>query len=240
MPIAKHKLISDIEAQLHAGQPSDDSELDQKQIAHWVQIALHDLQRQEIVAEMKKGGGVPPIYVTRDTGLEMDEEAIADIDNNKQRFWITLTQDVLDLPYDRGIISVWDYDLNLLGKMCVGTIGMTRDLRFAAPSPDNRVWYRQGTKVFIEGINTDDIDFEPFMVDYVPKQDVVAMDDDDNILISDQLIPILMDTVIQRGKLELYGTQGDMASDGIDQKDTSYHLNIANPARQDQQNNQQQ
>ena len=239
MSITKHKLISDIEGQLLQGNPSDDSELSHKQIAHWIQMSINDLVKQEITAAMKKGDSIPPIYITRDVGLEMSEESVADIDADKQRFWVDLTQDVLDLPNDRGIVRVEDYDGNLIGKTNLEFLGVIRNLRFSKPSPDNVLYYRVAKKVFLEGLNTDDIDFNPFIVYYVPKQDVEVMEDDDIILVSDQLLPILTDTVVQKGKLMLYGTQADELNEGTDNKQVQYHTAISNPTRNQQTNEEQ-
>lgn len=239
MSISKFKLISDVEAQLFQGAPSDDSELSHKQIAHWAQTILHDLAKQEIVAAMKRGDSIPPIYITRDIGLEMSEESVADIDADKQRFWVDLTQDVLDLPNDRGIVRVEDYDGNLVSKTNLEFLDVVRNLRFSKPSPDNVLYYRVAKKVFLEGLNTDDIDFYPFIVYYIPKQDILAMDDDDLILVSDQLLPILVDSIVQKGKLQMYGTQADVANDGVDNKQIQYHTAIQNPTRNEPTTNEQ-
>ncbi len=234
MAITKFKLLSDIQLQLLQGNPSDDSELEFDQLAQWAQYHLHDLIRREIIAELKKGNMPPPIYITRDIGLEMSEENVTDISDSKQRFWIDLSQEVLDLPNDRGIVRVEDYDGNLLMKTSLDQLSMTRDLRFVKPTGNSVLYYRVGTKVFIEGFNTADVDFNPVIVYYVPKQDILAMGDSDEILISDQLIPVLIDLCVQRGKLQMYGTQADSANDGVDNKNIQYHTAISNATNNDQ------
>jgi len=59
---------------------------------------------------------------------------------------------------------------------------------------------------------------------------LITMDDEDEVLISDQLVPVLVDAVVQRGKLELYGTQPDESNNGRDNKAPVYHTQIASPA----------
>lgn len=231
MAITKARIISDIELALLQSNPSDDSELEKDQIAQWVQYHLHDLIRQEVTAEMKKGNGVPPIYLIREEGLEMSEEDVEGIADSKQRFWVDLTEDVLDLPDDAGIVRVEDYDGNLIMKTNIEQLSMVRDLRFSKPTINNVLYYRIGKKVFVDGFNTGDSEFNPIIVYFVPKQDVTAMEDSDEIIISDQLIPILVDLCVQRGKLELYGTQVDIANDGTDTKQVQYHTAISNPSR---------
>lgn len=226
----KEILLSDIELQLHQGAPSDDSELEIEQIAKWVQDHLNDLVRKEILDETAKGNPIPPIYIVRETALELTEEELEDMDNEKQRMYLELEDEVLDLPRDMGVLRVLDYDLNLIRKTSVENLEDVRSLRFAKPSQNNALHYREGKKIFIEGFNTADISFEPFIVDYVKKQNILELADDGEVLISDQLIPILIAAAVQTGKLQMYGTQPDEESDSKDTKKTAYHLAINNPS----------
>lgn len=229
MGILKGNLVSDIEAGILQGAPSDDSELEREQITQWVNDNLHDLVRREILGEQAKGKIIPPIYVFRENDLELQEETVSGIDNIKQRLFVELENEVLDLPNDGGLVRVLDYDLNLILKTSVEQLESLRDMKYARPGVNNTLHYRQEKKIFIEGFNTADIDFNPIIADYVRKQDVLAMEDDDEIIITDQLIPVLRNLCIQQGKLQMYGTQVDKTNDGVDYKDPSYHLSIANP-----------
>lgn len=234
----KLQFISDIELALTQGAPSDDLNLEQDQIAYWINDVLNDLKRKEIIAEKAKGKSIPPIYIVRETGLELTEEEVEDIDDENQRMYIELEGSVLDLPNDGGIVKVLDYDLNLIRKTSVEDLEDTKNLRFAKPSADNVLHYREGTKIFIEGLATSDIEYNPFIVDYVLSQDIIAMDDDDEILMSDQLANIVGAQVIATGKQQLYGTQIDESNDGTDSKNPAYHLMINNgdqPTNQPQQ-----
>lgn len=229
--MTKQELIGDIELQLLQGNPSDDSELEQDQIAQWIDYHLNDLIRREVIEEKKKGNPIPSVYIVREAALELQEEAVADIDDIDQRLYVTLTGEVLDLPRDLGVVRVLDYDLNLIQKTTVEDLEMIRDLRFAKPTADNVLHYRQGEKIFVIGFNTADIDFNPLIVDYVKKQNILSMADTDEVLITDQLVPLLIDLCVQRGKQELYGTTPDEENQGTDTKKTAYHTQIANPSK---------
>lgn len=233
--ITKAKLLDDIELQLLQSAPSDDSELSKVQVAQWVQYHLHDLIRREIVGEMSKGNMIPPIYIIREDGFELDEEAVVDMEDDRQRMWVELANDVLDLPRDSGLVQVLDYDYNLISKASLERMNLINSLPFAKSSPKNLLYFRQGKKVFVEGLQTSEITYTPIIVDYVPKQDILALDDTDEVIISDQLIPVLIDLCVQRGKLMLYGTQADQESDGVDYKKTAYHQQIANPSSNNEQ-----
>lgn len=238
MAYTKHQTISDIELKLTQAAPSDDLELEQEQIAFWVQQHLNELVAREIIEEKKKGNQIPPVYIVRDVALELNEESVADVDAEKQRIYVDLTDltdEILDLPRDGGIVRVLDYDRNLIRMSTVEDIEDTRNLRFAKPSQSNIIAHREGSILVIEGFNTADLDFNPIMISYVPKQDILSMADAGELKVTDRLYTILIDTVVQQGKLELYGTQADMTNDGVDPKQVQYHTAISNPAKQEQQ-----
>ena len=234
--ITKAKFIDDVFLQLLQGSPSDDENgLEKTQIAQWGTYHLNDLVRQEVIAELSKGNQVPPVYIVRDEARELSEEDVDGIDDLQQRMWVELTREVLDLPRDAGIVAVWDYDLNLIHKASIDRLHMLNLLRFAKPSPENALYYRVGKKIFVEGFRTADIDFNEIIVDYVPKQDIMALDDDDEILISDALIPMLVALTVQTGKQQLLGgTVADQENDGITKIVPAYHQQIGNPSKQQQ------
>jgi len=236
MAKTKENLISDVILQLTQSAPTDDIQIEELQIASWATDFINDLVKRECVAESKKGKSIPPVYITREIGLELTEEAVTDIDDKDQRMYLELTGEVLDLPGDTGVVKVLDYDLNLIHKTATEDLEIISKLRFAAPSSENPLFYREGTKIFIKGFATSDLEFNEFMVHYVKKQDVMAMNDEDELLLTDQLVNVLTDLLVERGKAELYGTQSDPASDGVDRKKNVYHTAIQNPARDDQDN----
>jgi hypothetical protein len=227
--ITKEVLIADVILSLNQGVVSDDSELEPEHVAHWINVHINDLIRKEIISEQSKGNMIPPIYIVRETALEMNEEDVDGVEDDKQRIWVDIEGEVLDLPRDMGVVRVLDQDGNLIRKTSIDNLEDTRHLRFAKPSLNNVLHYREGKKIFIEGFNTADLDFNELIVDYIPKQNVLELDDEDEILVSDQLLPLLIASVVQTGKLMLYGTQPDQDSDSSDRKDTAYHLAINNP-----------
>ena len=236
MAKSKWQLISDVTLQLTQSAPTDDLALEEDQIADWASDFLNDLVKRECVAELNKGNSIPPVYITRETGLELTEEELDDIDDEDQRMYLELEGEVLDLPKDNGIVKVLDYDLNSISKTSTENLEILNDLRFAKATSENPLYYREGTKVFIKGFNTADLDFNEFMVHYVQKQNIREMEDEDVIKATDQLVNVLVDLLVSKGKQELYGGQPDTMSDSVDRKRPVYHTAIQNPARQDQDN----
>lgn len=235
MAKTKEQLISDVVLQLTQSAPTDDIAIENLQLESWGTDFLNDLVRRECTSEMKKGKFIPSVYITRETGLPLTEEAIADIDDEDQRMYLELTGEVIDLPNDGGVVKVLDYDLNTISKTSTENLEVISDLRFAAPSSENPLYYVEGDRIFIKGFNTADLDFNDFMVHYVARQDLMTMEDTDEIKASDQVINVLIDLMVARGLKELYGGQPDTASDSVDRKQPVYHTAIQNPGRQDQQ-----
>lgn len=233
MAKSKEQFISDVILQLTQSAPTDDIAIEEDQIAAWGSDFLNDLIQREIVSEIKKGKSIPPIYITRETGLELAEESVADIDDEDQRMYLELTGEVLEVPGDRGIVKVLDYDLNLIHKTSTENLEILNDLRFSKPTLENPLYYREGQQIFIKGFNTADLEFNEFIVHYVQKQNLLTMGDEDEIKATDQLLNVLSDLTVQKGKLELYGTQPDTASDSVDRKTPVYHTAISNPTKND-------
>lgn len=172
--------------------------------------------------------------MVRETIAELSEET-SGVDDHYERMYFDLTGEVVDLWDDSGIVRVLAIAEDdskgyiFCHKVSNETIDMFEALRFAKPSDENLVWYRLGTRVFVQGLNTSDIEYNSFFVDYVKRQDILAMADADIVNVTDLILPELINRVVQRGKMQLYGTQPDVANDGNDTKSTQYHRAIANP-----------
>ena len=159
----------------------------------------------------------------------------ADTADHNQRMYFDLVGNVVDLFNDAGVVRVLTDEYDFVHKASLDTLDMFKHLRFAKPSTETLVWYRSGKRMFIEGLTTDEIYDNTFIVDYVQKQNILSMLDTDEVRISDILLPALIDRVVQRGKLQMYGTVPDVSNDGADVKQQMYHTAISNPSRGQQQ-----
>lgn len=224
--MTKGKIISDVELQLNQGDISDDSTLDKRQIAFWIDYELPSLIRTECDALIQLGKPIPPIYVIRETSLELDEESVAEVDDSRQRMFFDLEGEVLDLYDDLGVCRVITDEQDFVHKISTNSIDMFLKLRFARPSAEVLTWHRVGSRFFIDGLQTSDLEFNSFIVDYVEKQDILALEDSDEVRVSDLILPELINRVVQRGKLQMYGTTPDVGNDGKDLKQPVYHTAI--------------
>lgn len=230
----KQQLISDIELQLLQSAPSDDSELSKSQIAFWLSYELNGLVATECNEKLKRFEQIPSVYIKVANCQVPVTEDLPCGDDCADRIFVTLQAEVLTLNNDGGIVVIETDQRQQVHKASVQTLTLFNKMRFSKPSDENLIFYRVGNKIYIEGIKKPDIPFEELHVWYVPKQDVLSMANTDEVLASDLVLPELMNRVVQRGKLELYGTDADQENDGVDYKQPSYHLNIANPSEQQQ------
>lgn len=227
MSVTKAKLLSDIELQLSQGDISDDSAIDRRQIAFWIDYELPLLIRGECDALIQLGKQIPPVYVIRETSLELDEENVAEVEDKNQRMFFDLSGEVLDLYDDLGVVRVITDEQDFVHKISTKSIDMFLKLRFARPSAEVLTWHRVGSRFFIDGLQTSDIEFNSFIVDYIEKQDILELADDDEVRVSDLILPELINRVVQRGKLQMYGTVPDVSNDSQDVKPPVYHTQIA-------------
>lgn len=228
--VAKEKLIGDVILKLTQAAPSQDLALEQDQVAFWLTQEVNFLVTQEVLKAVNQGKTIPPIYVTRETCKQVTEEAVDCVDDEDERMYFAITGEVLDVEDDAGIVQVLTSDYQTIYKASTFRLPMFRDMRFTKPSTEVMLWSRQGDTMFIDGMENADIDFNDIIVYYVVKQDVVAMADSDEVIISDLLLPVLIDRAVEAGKLQMYGTQPDKTgNDGSDIKDLVYHRSIQNP-----------
>ncbi|MFN5251879.1 MAG: hypothetical protein ACK5DE_12620 [Bacteroidota bacterium] len=208
------------------------------------------LSEEQLIIEVANYAALPgsgqlgKIYFTKATNkyykwdgngwIEITQYEVQIAESN-QRMSFTLIGTVVDLYNDAGIVRVLTDEYDVVNKSSVESLDMVKNLRFAGPSPDQLIWYRTGKQIFIEGLNTSEIEDNTFIVDYVEKQNVVTAADGVEIRVSDLLLPVLIDKVVQRGKLQMYGTVPDTDNNGADVKQQMYHTAISNPSRQQDQ-----
>ncbi len=233
--MTKAELISDVILQVTQSAPSDDSEISQDQIAFWGTYHLNQLVTQEIFGELKNGRSIPPIYLVEEDCKVMELQEAECGNNCQDRVYIDLTDEVVDLPKDAGIVRVITEEGDQVLKVAVENIDIVKFLRFAKPSVTNLQYSRQAKRIYIQGIGPQEMDLDAITVVYVKKQDISTLNDTDSIIASDQIRPYLIDAVVQRLKLEMYGSEADQSNDGVDYKNAAYHNVIANPANRTEQ-----
>jgi hypothetical protein len=229
--ITKQTLLSDIQLQILQAAPSDDSELELDQIAFWVSNDLNALVATEINSKTARGEMVPSIYIKRATCEASSIEN--NLCGNEDRIFVEINEDILTLNNDAGVVLVQTDGGDQVKKITIETLILFRNMRFAKASDSNLQYYRQGKKFYLEGLKNSDVPFESLDIFYVPKQDVMVLAATDEVLVSDLVIPTLIDSVVQRGKAMLLGSvPEDVDNDGATHISPLYHKQIANPDQQ--------
>jgi hypothetical protein len=224
--MTKEQFVSDVILQVLQSAPSDDTEIEKDQIAFWGSYHLEALQRQEIDTELKNARMIPPVYLERESCKPMSIESSDCGTGCQDRFYFTVAKPVLDLANDRGVAQVITDQGDIVYKASVESLNMFKRMRFAKPSSSNLLYTRQGQTFYVEGIREEDIEFSEITIDYVPKQDIMSLSDTDELKVSSLLAPTLIDLVVQRLKLQMYGSTPDVANDGVDLKNIQYHTAI--------------
>ena len=228
--MTKAQIISDVILQLTQANPSDDLSLDDAQVAAWLTYVANLLVAAEINSKLALNEMVPSIYITREECVLGETEDTDCGGDCQDRIAIELDNEVMTLNNDGGIVMVQTEDGDQVLKAgSINNIILFRNMRFSKPSGENFVYYRQGNKIYIEGMKFNDIPFDKFHVWYVKKQNYMTASDSTEVVVSDLVLPSLISAIVQLGKMELYGTQVDVANDGVDKKDTVYHTAIQNP-----------
>ena len=228
MAISKKKFVFDVLMQISQASPSDDIEVSEKQVAFWGSYELNRLVATEINSKIAKGEPIPAIYIKR-TELEVAELEEEDgVDESDERIFVTLDEEPLTLNKMSEIVLVQTDEGDVVKRSDIQTVQYLKDLRFAKPSLENLIYYRQSTNLYIEGFKSVDLPFNKLFIFYVPKQDLMSLGDDDEILVSDLVLPDVISATVQRGMLELYGAKADVSNDGSGAVENQYHSTIAN------------
>ena len=210
----KSQFISDVELQILQSSPSDDTEVSKEHIAFIGSYFLNAFIAQECNSKLARGEQIPSVYITRAT-IEVPEiESTDHVSDLDERIFVEIPE-VLSLNNDGGVI--------VIQKVNIQSNQIFKKMRFTKPTADNLTYYRAGNRLYINGLTPTDVDFTYILLDYVPKQDLTSMSDDDNILCTDLVYPQVVGATTQEMIKMLYGTEQDVANDGQDVKAPRYH-----------------
>ena len=223
--MTKKYIIDDVLLQLYQGQPSDDAAVEYAQVAYWLDIHLNQLVATECNGKIARREAIPNVYI-RKASCEVAE--VEEDSEDNERVFVTLDDEVLSLNDNGGIVRVTTNDGTVVNRASVATMNMFNAMRFAKPSENNLLYVHEGSNIYVEGLKSSDVPFDLLNVWYVPKQDIYNAADTYEVLCSDLTLPMVIDTLVQRGKQELYGSQADQANDGVDYKAPVYHRQIQN------------
>lgn len=212
----KNQLISDIILRVTKGKPADDFELEPSQVAFWINLVRDKILKTYLDSKIGNNLGIEDYFVVKEPCKALNEESEPCIDDDKERLYIKLKKEPLNILKDAAIVRIITNEGSYVKKAKITTIDWVNNLEFGKPTEDNVVYYRDGAqKIIIEGIPRAMKDEIEFFVWYMPKEDLLCMSDDEEVTIPGEFLPDLLDEVEKLARRQMYGT-GDVTNDGTD------------------------
>lgn len=212
--MTKAQLLSDIILRVTAGKPSDDLELEPKQVAFWIDQVLNAAVKTILDQRIKNREGVDGEYII----LEDNVDVLTTQLNGKAVYYIDLQHDPMNLYRDGGIIRVSNTDgLNVVDKVKMVEVDTLANLKLSRPSLKNIQYSRVKSRLYLYGIDVNSYKINNFDIAYVPKTKVLEeLDDNDTIYVSEDLIPIIAQRVTDLAKDEILNIISDTSNDASD------------------------
>ena len=212
----KQELISDIELRVTRGKPSDDLELEQDQIAHWIETTANSVVADYLNKLIRANKAIPPQYIAKVLAIQLAQEtAPSNTDEGIRHYLDFSSYDVMPLDNDKGIVRV----STLSGKR-VNAINdeenfeMLNKMYFSRPSRENLLWYREGDSIYVKGYGNSITTAVKLNVYYVPVIEVSSLANTAEVNITEDLLPIILDIVEEKAFRQLgYGFE-DLQNDG--------------------------
>lgn len=212
--MTRSEIRSDIELRLTKGKPSDDMELEPRQINFWIDIVRAKLIKDKILAE-GYNADLGTSSATWIPALEINQESISEaLDaHNQSKYYISIPGQIMSLPKDMAIVSVSTLSGDQVNRIRFTDLGAMSSIKHMKPSPSNMVFYRIGTKLYILGPSEDFL-ANGYLNVFVILSKTNSIDDSDEFPIPEDLLPILLDAVeaIARRQFQL---PQDLLNDGV-------------------------
>lgn len=202
----KSKLISDIILRITKGKPSDDLELEPRQVAFWINIVRDELVKEYLDSKAEKGVSVDDFFVKREPCKPLVSEDFIDIPDTEERLYVCLKFPPIEVYGDRGIVRITTSEGSMIKKARLSSIDFIKKMEFSKPTENNLVYYRDGkTKIIIEGIPLALKDLFTIYVWYVPQENIEDLSDTDEVNIPNELIPELQRRVEDIARRQMFG-----------------------------------
>lgn len=211
----KAELISDVILRITKGKPSDDLELEPKQVEFWIGLILPGLIAKTLNNKIKEDQAIDPSYIYEEECLNIVEvDTACDGDCQGYKFKTTLEFQPIYLTRDKGMISVETSEGEIVHKMSNDQSFMLKHLKFAKPALGNLVYRRVKKVLYLDGLDIEADEELKINVMYVPKQDIAALADSDEVVIGDDILDILSDMVEEKARRQMLESPEDLENNG--------------------------
>lgn len=193
--MTKIQIISDIMLRISGGKPSDDIELEQGQVAFWIDQVLGSLIKNNLDDKLRRGESVDGVYFTYEYNLKpvIDSKPWMD---KQESVYIPLCKTPMSLYHGGEIVYMETSDGRPVNRTTLQKLGNIKSLTFSKPSLSNLVYHRDGDRIYINGLNEDNIDFGVFNIWYVARPDLLSsLADSAEVKMGEDIPAILTDAV---------------------------------------------
>jgi hypothetical protein len=213
--MTKAELISDIILRITKGKPSDDLELEPRQIAYWANLILPGLVAKTVNEQVRSNAQVDPAYIIEENCLPL-EEVVTSCDSECKGFpfKVVLTYQPMYVIGDKGMLFVETSEGEIVHKISTDQLFLIKHLQFAKPQLGNLVYNRVKQTLYIGGLDLEADEELSVNVKYIPRQDINALADTDQIYIGDDILDLLSDLVEEKARRQMLNSPEDLENNG--------------------------
>lgn len=208
----KSQFVSDIILRVTASKPSDDLELEPRQIAYWLDQVLNSVVKTALDDKLKRGDNIDATYLYPQYNVDVNMEN----NNGSSVFYLDLDFEPMNLWRDRGIVRVANSDgLGLVNRINFAELDTLANLKLSKPNLKNINYSRIKSRLILHGLDQDTYAINNFDLVYVPLTKALdLLKPNDNIYVGEDLIPIIAETIVKMAKDELSGIN-DVENDSV-------------------------
>jgi hypothetical protein len=207
----RREIRSDIILRLTKGKPSDDFEIDDRQIDFEIDTCRSLLVKAKVEHEKLIDGSL----LTYFDNISITTETISGYDSDNgsdKRYYATLPTSVIGLPKDIGVHMITTNAGRLIHRITAMDSVNLLYLKFGKPSKNQIGYKRVNDKIYFEGMALDFAQNGKVTMLLVVA-DTSSIDDDGEFPLSAELISPLLDMVEEKLRRQL-GLPEDTANDG--------------------------
>ena len=201
--MTKKQLIDDIILRVTKGAPSDDLELEPRQIAFWFDLVAKTLVPDYLNTQIKDGQPLDPLYIIIEDNKTAIVEDVTMLDTGDDRAYITVLKTVMPLINDAGLMRVITEEGTFVNNTPIEYLDTLSKLTFGRPSRENLLYSRINDRLYIHGLKPQHVTIIKFSVTYIPVVDISSLADGDTVKVTDPILSILSEAVEQMARKQL-------------------------------------
>lgn len=202
---SKAELIDDIILRITKSAPSDDLELEPRQIAFWFDLTALEVVPKFLEAKMRKNESISESLIEIEDDIVATVENVTMLDQYSDRVYIETEKPILSIKNDRGLMRVITEEGQVVNKISIEKLDTINKMTFSKPNRENLVHTRINDKIYIHGLSPKHVGIVTFSVTYIPQINISDLADDDEVTIPDDVLGLISDTVEEKARKQMFG-----------------------------------